>query len=198
MDRWRDKSAPYAVNRIGGWRTISYMPNYRRARVPGAAYFFTVTLADRSERILVQRVDALRNAFVQTRRELPFRVEAMVVLPEHLHCIWSLPDGDADFSLRWQRIKARFTHLCRDGGVAPAATVRHAAIWQKRFWEHLLRDEQDFERHVDYIHFNPVKHGHTTRAIDWPYSSIHRYVRSGVISPDWAEGSEIDGCVGER
>ena len=174
------------------------MPNYRRARVPGAAYFFTVTLADRSERILVQRIDTLRSAFEQTRHELPFRVDAMVVLPEHLHCIWSLPAGDADFSLRWQRIKARFTRLCRGGSAAPAASARRAAIWQQRFWEHLLRDDRDFERHVDYIHFNPVKHGHAARAIDWPYSSIHRYVRRGVLSPDWAEGGEIDGCVGER
>jgi len=142
------------------------MPNYRRARVPGAAYFFTVTLADRSERILVQRIDALRSAFVQTRRELPFCVDAMVVLPEHLHCIWSLPDGDANFSLRWQRIKARFTHLCRGGGAVPAVFARRAAIWQQRFWEHLLRDDRDFERHVDYIHFNPVKHGYVTRAAD--------------------------------
>jgi putative transposase len=188
------------------------MPNYRRARVPGASYFFTVTLANRAEHLLVERIDALRRAFAQTRHELPFRVDAVVVLPEHLHCIWTLPPGDADFSLRWQRIKARFTHACCAAGAvrttaiarssrvgrSSSAPISDPRIWQQRFWEHLLRDDRDFAHHVDYIHFNPVKHGHTGRAADWPHSSIHRYIRTGLLPPDWADDTEIDGGAGER
>src|SRR3989304_6262039 len=149
------------------------MPNYRRARVPGASYFFTVTLADRAEHWLVEQIDALRGAFARTRGELPFRVDAIVVLPDHLHCIWTLPPGDANFSLRWQRIKGRFTHACHAAdavrttpiarpspvGRSFRAPIADRRIWQHRFWEHVLRDDRDFERHVDYIHFNPVKHG---------------------------------------
>ena len=172
---------------------------YRRAKTPGGTYFFTV-VTFRRHKFLCEpdNVELLRTAFRTVKLAHPFTIDAFVLLPEHLHCIWSLPAGDADFSLRWQRIKARFTRLCRGGGAVPAASAHQAAIWQKRFWEHLLRDDRDFERHVDYIHFNPVKHGHTARAVDWLYSSIHQYVRRGVLSPDWAEGGEIDGCVGER
>src|SRR3972149_4839634 len=201
------------------------MPNYRRARVPGASYFFTVTLADRAEHWLVEQIDALRGAFARTRGELPFRVDSIVVLPDHLHCIWTLPPGDADFSLRWQRIKGRFTHACHaaDAGRTPpsarpgpvgrsfsapiarpspvgrsfSAPIADRRIWQHRFWEHVLRDDRDFERHVDYIHFNPVKHGHAGRAADWPHSSIHCYIRTGLLLPDWAGDAEIDACAGE-
>ena len=201
------------------------MPNYRRARVPGASYFFTVTLADRAEHWLVEQIDALRGAFARTRGELPFRVDAIVVLPDHLHCIWTLPPGDANFSLRWQRIKGRFTHAChaadavrttpiarpspvgrsfsapiaRPGPVGRSfsAPIADRRIWQHRFWEHVLRDDRDFERHADYIHFNPVKHGHAGRAADWPHSSIHRYIRTGLLLPDWAGDAEIDACAGE-
>ena len=172
------------------------MPNYRRVRAPGASYFFTVTLADRRQRVLVGNINALRRAFAQTQRELPFKINAMVVLPEHLHCIWSLPPGDADFSLRWQRIKARFTHACRAAEASPGQAT--LPIWQERFWEHLLRDDADFERHVDYIHFNPVKHGHATSAVQWPYSSIHRYIRKGLLPQDWSGHRTPDQCAGER
>ncbi len=174
------------------------MPNYRRARIPGASYFFTVTLADRSERILVERIDLLRNAFEQTRHELPFHIDAIVVLPEHLHCIWSLPPDDADFSLRWQRIKARFSHACRDTGILRTRRASPPRIWQGRFWEHLLRDDNDLARHVDYIHFNPVKHGHAQCAADWPYSSLHRYIQMGLLARDWSGSSKLEKCVGER
>src|SRR3989304_8292851 len=202
------------------------MPNCRRARVPGASYFFTVTLADRAEHWLVEQIDALRGAFARTRGELPFRVDALVVLPDHLHCIWTLPPGDANFSLRWQRIKGRFTHACHaadalrttpnappspvgrsfSAPIAPpspvgrsfSAPIADPRIWQHRFWEHVLRDDRDFGRHVDYIHFNPVKHGHAGRAADWPHSSIHRYIRTGLVPPDWAGDVEIDACAGAR
>ena len=174
------------------------MPNYRRMLVPGGTYFFTVTLADRSTRTLVEHIDTLRRAFKLTWQELPFRTDAIVVLPEHLHCIWSLPAGDANYSFRWQRIKARFTYGCRREMGARMNPASLPALWQRRFWEHLLRDEDDFARHVDYIHFNPVKHGHATRASLWPYSSIHQYVRKGIVPADWAGDREIDGLVGER
>src|SRR3990170_4296609 len=139
------------------------MPNYRRARVPGASYFFTVTLADRAEHWLVEQIDALRGAFARTRGELPFRVDAIVVLPDHLHCIWTLPPGDADFATCWRLIKTWFTKHCNQAlrPVPSGVQMRRQeqALWQHRYWEHMLRDERDFERHVEYIHYNPVKHG---------------------------------------
>lgn len=161
---------------------------YRRARVAGATYFFTVNLADRQSNLLVEYIDALREALRHVRRAHPFHIDAMVVLPEHLHAIWTLPTDDADFATRWMLIKAGFSR--------PVPPLEHRSpsraakgergIWQRRYWEHLIRDEQDFARHVDYIHFNPVKHGHAMRAVDWRYSSIHRYIRLGLVAPDWA------------
>jgi putative transposase len=163
------------------------MVRYRRNLVPGGTYFFAVTLADRRSRVLVDNIDALRAAFRTTRQERPFTVDAIVVLPEHLHTLWTLPDGNADFSGRWWRIKRLFS------------TAIGAKPWARRFWEHTIRDDADFERHVDYIHFNPVKHGHVSRVIDWPYSSFHRYVRQGLLPSDWADGPDGGGRrFGER
>jgi len=181
------------------------MSTYRRARILGGSYFFTVTLEDRSSSLLVDQIDALRLAFSSTQNELPFRIDAIVVLPDHLHCIWTLPDGDSDFSSRWQRIKGRFSRACPSGEeiTASRARKRERGIWHRRYWEHVLRDERDFATHVDYIHFNPVKHAHVGRAIDWPHSSFHRYVRQGTLPGDW--GGEVEpqianaaGGFGER
>jgi putative transposase len=175
------------------------MPNYRRARLAGATYFFTVNLADRSSRLLVERIATLRAAFRMTHRELPFRVDAIVVLPDHIHCIWTLPETDSDFSLRWQRIKARFSNACpasEPRGVS-RSRKRERGIWQRRFWEHLIRDEHDLAAHIDYVHYNPVKHGHAIRAIDWPYSSMHRFVRRALLAPDWGSTGEFNGGFGE-
>ncbi len=163
------------------------MVRYRRNVVPGGTYFFTVTLTDRTSSALARHVSALRTAFRIARRERPFTIEAIVILPDHLHAIWTLPSGDSDFSGRWRRIKAYFTHRL----VAAGATVnRHRngeyALWQRRFWEHTIRNEIDFERHVDYVHFNPVKHKLVSQARDWPYSSLHLYVRRGLKPADWA------------
>lgn len=174
------------------------MVRYRRAIVPGGTFFFTVTLRDRRSRALVAHVDALRAAFRTARRERPFGIEAIVVLPDHLHAVLTLPDGDADFSGRWRRIKGLFTRrVAAREPVLPRDRRGEYALWQRRFWEHTVRDEADLARHVDYIHFNPVKHRHVTRAADWPHSSFHRYVRNGWLPPDWG-GEAEDGAFGER
>jgi putative transposase len=176
------------------------MVRYRRNFVPGGMFFFTVTLADRRSRALVDHIDALREAFRAGRRERPFTIEAIVVLPDHLHTIFTLPPDDTDFSGRWRRIKGHFSsHMI----TADALAKRHAngdyALWQRRFWEHTIRDEDDFARHVDYIHFNPVKHGLVSWVRDWPYSSFHRYVREGLLPHDWAgDARGNDLACGER
>ena len=163
------------------------MVNYRRARVPGATYFFTVTLKDRRDDLLVTHIDVLRLTFRAVRQQKPFRLDAIVVLPDHLHTIWTLPDGDADFSSRWQAIKARFTRSLNNRGEATKRNARgEFDIWQARYWEHIIRDDSDFERHVSYIHYNPVKHSLVTCPTDWRWSSVHRYIRQGLIPATWA------------
>jgi putative transposase len=159
------------------------MANFRRNFVPGGSYFFTVNLFDRRRRLLVEHVAALRTAFDYARTRHPFEIAAAVVLPNHLHAIWVLPDGDADYALRWRLIKSAFSRvLPNDEKLSPSRAHKgERAIWQRRYWEHTLRDEKDFEHHVDYIHFNPVKHGHVGRVQDWPYSTFHRMVREGII-----------------
>lgn len=166
------------------------MPNYRRADVPGAAYFFTVALADRQSRALVDHVDALRSAFAATIREHPLRVDAMVVLPDHLHAVWRLPEGDADFPVRWRKLKARFTRSVGGDYRRSASKIakRESGLWQRRYWEHLIRDGDDWRRHVEYCWINPVKHGLVSRVQDWPHSSFHREVRRGVVPADWGGG----------
>jgi putative transposase len=165
------------------------MTSYLRPRVPGAAWFFTVNLAQRSgNHLLVEHVEALRNAIRKVKDAHPFTIEAMVVLPDHLHCIWTLPPGDADYGIRWALIKAGLSRSLAPTEARSTSRIKRGerGIWQRRFWEHMIRDEQDFQRHVDYIHWNPVKHGHSTRVADWPYSSFHTYVRRGVYPLDWA------------
>jgi putative transposase len=177
------------------------MTNYRRNFVPGGSYFFTVNLADRRERLLTENISCLRNAFRYTRTRHPFTIEAIVILPDHLHVIWSLPEGDADFAVRWRLIKSSFTRALPSGEPISQSRASRGerGIWQRRYWEHTLRDEDDFARHVDYINFNPVKHGHVRRVKDWPYSSFHRMVRLGVYPEDWAGDAGQDGAdFGER
>jgi REP-associated tyrosine transposase len=177
------------------------MTNYRRNFVSGGSYFFTVNLADRRLRLLTEHIDVLRTAFRDTRARHPFAIEAMVVLPEHLHAVWTLPEGDADFALRWRLIKSTFSRaLPRDERISSSRSSRgERGIWQRRYWEHTLRDEDDFARHADYIHFNPVKHGHVGRVKDWPYSSFHRMVRLGLYPEDWAGDLNSNGAgFGER
>jgi putative transposase len=163
------------------------MVRYRRNRVEGGTFFFTVALADRRSTLLINQIDALRAAFRLTRQERPFVLEAAVILPDHLHVILTLPENDADFAARWRRIKGVFSSRMLTAGIA---VRRHGngelALWQRRYWEHTVRDEEDFARHVDYIHYNPVKHGLVARVRDWPHSSFHLYVRRGVLPLDWA------------
>ena len=147
-----------------------------------------MVLAERGSRLLVEQFPLLRGAMRATRRERPFRVEAVVILPDHLHAVLTLPEGDSDFPTRWRLIKARFSHALppaeRIG--ASRGAKRERGIWQRRYWEHMIRDGADFRRHVEYCHFNPVKHGLVARVRDWPWSSFHRYVRNGAYPVDWA------------
>jgi putative transposase len=177
------------------------MTSYRRNFVPGGSYFFTVNLADRRSRLLTEHVDLARDALRAVRATHPFAVEATVVLPDHLHAIWTLPEGDVDFSTRWRLIKATFSRGLPPGEKVSASRASRGerGIWQRRYWEHTLRDEGDFERHVDYIHFNPVKHGHVSRVCDWPYSTFDRMVRRGIYPNDWAgDGLDPQSAFGER
>ncbi len=169
------------------------MSNYRRAVQPGGVFFFTVVTKKRKAVFNNEKTIAtLREAF---RRELvrrPFDLEAIVVLPDHLHCLWQLPEHDSDFSNRWREIK-KFTtreltharYLRGDDG-----------LWQRRFWEHQIRDDKDWRTHMDYIHYNPVKHGYVTAAKYWNHSSFHKWVRRGVYSLDWGEAEPVSlrGC----
>ena len=150
---------------------------------------------------VVEHKECLRCATRQVRGEHPFEISTIVILPDHLHSIWTLPSDDHDYSIRWGLIKAAFSRQV-------PATERisksrknkgERGIWQRRFWEHWIRDENDYRRHVNYIHYNPVKHGYVAKPVDWPYSSIHRFIRQGIITPDWA--AKVDdgtGGFGER
>ncbi len=176
------------------------MPDYRRNRVPGGTYFFTVNLLDRKRRLLADHIDALRAAVRQVRARRSFYIDAWVVLPDHTHCVWTLPDGDADFSARWKAIKIAFVKALPSN--ERLSDVRRAngerGIWQRRFWEHTIRDDRDYAAHIDYVYFNPVKHGLVSRVRDWPHSSFHRDVAAGIYPADWAGDTDVDGEFGER
>jgi putative transposase len=171
------------------------VPQYIRAFVPGGTFFFTVALLERRRKLLTENIDTFREVFKAARRRRPFSIEAIVILPEHLHCIWTLPAGDADFSTRWHDIKARFAaQIPRGEGLSARRWQKgERGIWQRRFWEHVIRDEGDYERHVDYIHYNPVKHGLVTQVADWPYSSFHLYVERGMYNLEWAAEVDVQG-----
>ncbi len=162
------------------------MSNYRRAKIAGGTFFFTLTLADRSSDLLVREIDRLRRIYAQVRGRRPFETVAICILPDHLHAIWSLPLDDADFARRWNLIKGGFSRglLAADRSSSKLAK-REKGIWQRRYWEHAIRDNTDLARHIDYIHFNPVKHGLVSRVRDWPHSSFHRYVERGDLPEDW-------------
>ncbi len=163
------------------------MTEYRRANVPGATYFFTVNCAERKgNSVLVENVGILRDAFSKVKNKHPFAIDAIVILPEHLHCIWTLPRGDADFGVRWGLVKAAFYREVPKSERRSYSRVKRGerGIWQRRFWENLIRNEEDYARHVDYIHWNPVRHGLVKQARDWQFSSFHRYVNRGVYPLD--------------
>jgi putative transposase len=176
------------------------MSHYRRNRVEGGCYFFTVNLHDRRSDALVVEIEARRTAVRAARARHPFHIDAWVVLPDHMHCLWTLPPDDFDFPARWQMIKAMFSHAVgrTEGRRASLVRKRESGIWQRRYWEHTVRDEQDYGAHMDYIHFNPVKHGLAAHAADWPFSSLARCVRLGMYASDWAMRGAGLGDTGER
>jgi len=175
------------------------MPDYRRNRVPGATYFFTTNLWDRRSGLLVTQIEALREAVRGVRRQLPFRIDAWVVLPDHMHCLWTLPEGDSDFPARWRRIKAAFSRTLPDPRRSPVKSRKgERGIWQRGYWEHTIRDDRDYAAHMDYIHFNPVKHGLVESPGDWLYSSLRRCVAVGLYPPEWLGGETESMEAGER
>src|SRR5210317_1734497 len=169
------------------------MVQYRRSRTPGATWFFTVNLQYRSSRHLITHIDDLRMAFDHARQQRPFKTVAIVILPDHLHMVMKLPSGDSDYPGRWRSIKSHFTRSLVKNGLPLIKNTRgEFNLWQRRYWEHEIRNELDLQRHVDYIHFNPVKHGHVSGVMDWPYSSFHRYVRKGILQENWGGGVTSD------
>jgi len=176
------------------------MPNYRRNRVPGATYLFTVNLRDRRFDLLVTQIDALREAVRNVRRQSPFHIDAWVVLPDHMHCLWTLPEGDSDFPDRWRRIKLAFSRSlpATAGGLSARLREGERGVWQRGYWEHTIRDDRDYATHMDYIHFNPVKHGLTRDPSDWPFSSFRLCVAAGHYPAGWLGGDTRLLETGER
>ena len=167
---------------------------YRRNFIPGGSFFFTVNLLDRRSDLLTDRIDLLRHAFRAVRARHPFTLDAIVILPDHLHAIWTLPPGDADYATRWRLIKAEFSRGIAATEERSDSRRREGerGIWQRRYWEHTLRDDSDDERHCDYIHYNPVKHGHVSTANEWRYSSFQRFVERGVYPVEWGSENNDD------
>ncbi len=161
--------------------------DYRRFYQPGGRYFFTVTTYQRTP-ILKDRaqIDRLRKSFSRVRSKRPFEIDAIVILPDHLHTVWQLPEGDADYSTRWSMIKHDFSIALHGTPVnSSRRSRREKGIWQRRFWEHVIRDDMDWKRHMDYVHFNPVKHGYALSPADWPYSTFKQAVQKGWYPNDW-------------
>jgi putative transposase len=177
---------------------------YRRAKTKGCSYFFTVVTHHRRPFLcLPENITLLRNIFRKVIKHHPFEIDAMVVLSDHLHCLWTLPEGDGDFSKRRRLIKSEFSRGCGVEFKAPPSASRQGkkeqAVWQRRFWEHQIRNEQDFVQHVEYIHYNPVKHGYAETPIDWLFSSFHRYVKKDLYPDNWgASEVEFDPWVGDE
>jgi putative transposase len=176
------------------------MPHYRRNYVPGGTYFFTIVTHQRGPILGIELGRrCLHEALQEEKNKRPFEIFAMVLLPDHVHSVWVLPSGDHDYSLRWQKIKEgftrRFLHSGGDEGASTQSRLRHRerAIWQRRFWEHTCRDQEDLKRFLDYLHWNPVKHGLVRRVRDYPWSSFHRFVRLGEYDLGWGD---VDPCPG--
>jgi REP-associated tyrosine transposase len=176
------------------------MPRYRRVKIEGGRFFFTVALADRSSDLLLRHIDRARRAYAVVQGRRPFETVAICILPDHLHALWQLPEGHTDYPSRWSVFKSIFSRGLPAAPERSASKIakREKGIWQRRYWEHAIRDDADFERHIDYIHYNPVKHRLVTRVADWPHSSFHRYVEEGILPRDWAgDAKELSGNFGE-
>jgi putative transposase len=171
------------------------MTDYRRNRIPGGTFFFTVTIAERRLDLLVRHIELLKSVLRDEQRHAPFVNLGLVILPDHLHAVWKMPEGDEDYSNRWRRVKGTFSRaLPRAELLSASKTMKgERGIWQRRFWEHTIRDEEDFRRHLDYLHFNPVKHGLVKYVADWPHSTFHSYVQRGVYPIDWGGRAGSDG-----
>ncbi|WP_044500940.1 transposase [Nostoc sp. PCC 7107] len=170
---------------------------YRRVKVEGGTFFFTVVTHNRREFLCeLENIILLRQAFKKVIAQYPLIVDAIAILPNHIHCLWSLPPGDSDFSNRWRLIKNYFSHRCDVKYHGKISASRHnkgeLAVWQRRFWEHQIKDEVDFIRHCDYIHYNPVKHGYVKAPKDWQYSSFMLYVQRGIYHIDWGAEEDIE------
>lgn len=175
------------------------MPNYRRATIAGGTFFFTVVTQGRAPFLTSDLArSCLRSAWIQVERQRPFVTDALCLLPDHLHCIWSLPDGDSDYSKRWAAIKGRFSHaFLSKGGLETWKSMSRrkkgeVGVWQRRFWEHSIRNEEDLRRHFDYIHYNPVKHGYSPSPEEWKWSTFQRYLMRGYYGKGWGS-QEPDG-----
>jgi putative transposase len=171
------------------------MTDYRRFYISGSTWFFTVNLAERqNNRLLVENIDLLRAAFRHVKSRRPFDMPAVVIMPDHLHCIWTLPPDDADFSTRWNQLKGHFSrHIDKGERVSQSrGKRRERGLWQRRFWAHLIIDQTDFNHHVDYIHWNPVKHGSAKTAADWPHSSFRKFVEAGIYPVTWGHSGAFD------
>jgi putative transposase len=180
------------------------MADYRRSKIAGGTYFFTVVTHERRPILTTETArTVLREAIQQARTTLPFQIDAWVLLPDHLHAIWTLPIGDANYSARWAIIKLSVSGACAAEINAPQSDSERKrnerAFWQRRFWEHQIRDDADMARHLDYIHWNPVKHGLVKAVKNWPYSSFHKFVAQGVYPSDWGgrEIANVDDDFGE-
>jgi putative transposase len=164
------------------------MVNYRRNYITGGTYFFTVNLYHRDTGLLTRYIDELRHAFSLIKQQHPFQIDAIVILPDHLHTIWTLPEGDDNYPQRWRSIKSQFTRAIKAKGCVIRKNKRgEHYMWQKRYWEHTIRDDRDLQQHIDYIHYNPVKHGHVSKVSNWQYSSFHQYVAKGILDKTWSE-----------
>ena len=167
---------------------------YRRVVIPGATYFFTINLLNRTSSLLIDHIDKLRHSFQNVLKLYPFEIDGIVILPDHIHMIMALPPQDSHYSLRIRLIKATFSKKIENHDMISPARYKKGerGIWQRRFWEHLIRDQNDYEHHLNYIHYNPVKHGYVKIASAWPYSSIHRAIRKGDILENWAYDDDLD------
>jgi putative transposase len=174
------------------------MSKYIRSQITGATYFFTLALAQRQSQLLTENIPLFRQAYQRANALHPFTTIAICVLPEHLHAIWKMPEDDGDYALRWRIIKSQFSRNFSANKLRSDSKIKHRekGIWQRRYWEHQIRDNVDLQRHVDYIHYNPIKHGYVTKVKDWPHSTFHKYVAQGIYTENWG-GVDEAGAFGE-
>ena len=167
---------------------------YRRANIAGGTYFFTVNLAERGKSILIEHIAYLRNTINLVKKRHPFIVDAMVVMPDHFHLLMTLPPNDNDFAKRIMLIKAGFSRsLPKTERINRSRKLKgERGIWQRRYWEHMIRNETDYARHVDYIHYNPVKHGCVKNASEWQYTTLHQFIERKIVSPDWGRADDFE------